>query len=1129
MAIRNDGIPVWAQTPVSSNDGIPAPQPLYQSLSATSTPAQIAAAYSQFVSGAGGDTTANQDAARSYLTNLGIAAPTIEQSYNQFLQPAQVANTAGVGTQGIGVSGATLPAAVVAQNQGLPTTAADVSTQGLGSLTQATNPNVLGGVILGGDSYLSNGYVANNLATNLGQHVTNTAIGGQTTTDVLNQLNTFTGAGGVFNPGSTVVLNVGGNDLLQGVDRATVQNNLNTIVSRLGALGVNVVLSGASDVGSVSDVTGSTNLAMADLYNNVARNNKNVTLVDSMSGLLNDKSLVTEDGFHLTNPGLDRFSQALLGGLSTSMGTKQPTVAAPNYEQMVRDAYGSIGRTGIGTAASNIDQAGFDNWVNALKTGTINPNDLSSTFKSSVADYLTVNPTDQYSTYVTDYLQRTNNPEIAGIQQLYKDVLGRDADPSGLGTWYKQFGSEISPEEREAFKTSAQKELDSRVQGLYTDFLGRDADTTGMEYWRNQFGSTIDDTERETFRQAAAAEINKQFGVTDAATTAAPTTEGILSGFKYANDSGITEDKLKKTLGEDVFNTYKDGFADYAKTGIANILADKQLSFDEARTAVKFGRDYGYDAQKMADLTGTDKRVFETIYKNYDDTTNKIVDSVLGAEDVKTNDDKIVKAFALQKEFGFTDDDLAKAADFTPAQVKAFLDPVRNFGTDLNKIFNNTDSTLSDTKKFIEAAKTNGAITKVYGDNMGAIDAKIAEIEDRWKGFENVEPKHAERVYRELEDQRGKILKTNPNAQGAFRGVFADPLVMSATLARKGIDTIDDIGQKDKYEATAAEKRYFAPDGSRVDDLGNGTFGVVGAEGGYSSVLPKSQVKTQYGYTENELRSGPEGDYYEAKFVPLSDKDVDKDGNYQKLMGKVAIDKDTGKEIADLDGRIASQNSSGGFRKKFNTLDVQFGKNGVPIITASSQKAGLGALVQDLAPIISMALPFMLPGLGSALSGMLPGAGVAASGATAAIAPTLMNQALTQGIISGGLTTLGGGQFEKGFLSGAVSPVINTGISSLLPAGMNPDLAKSLTSAGTGAVRGALGGGDFTDILKGGITQGLADYGVNTALGASGLTPQQLNFVTGIAAPLLQGQKINPMTAFGTLASVGQQTQGARP
>jgi hypothetical protein len=758
--------------------------------------------------------------------------------------------------------------------------------------------------------------------------------------------------------------------------------------------------------------------------------------------------------------------------------------------------------------------------------------------------------------------EKITNPQT--LTPLYQSLTAKST-PAAVASAYAQLvsgaGGDTPYNQTEAVARLQKLGIpDSVIRQGYNFYLGSPAATTGATTGATT-AATVGSTQQN---QAGSVELNKQFGVgsdvpayftqnpdvaaayanrlndPNLASTVDMTpeqfaakhyadygskegradlkTSGILSGFKYANDSGLSENDMRQALGDDTFNTYKTGFTNYAKTGIANILADNKLSFDEARTQVKFGRDYGYDAQKLADLTGTKKEVFDAIYKNYDDTTNRIVDSALGAEDVKTDSDRVIKNLALQKQFGFTDEDLAKASDYDVKKLKAALDPVRNFGTDLNKILNNTDSTLIDTKNVIAAGRNNGAINKLFGTNLDTLDTKIAEIEDRWKGFEGVEPMHAQRVYDQISQQREKL------GDQYYRGVFGDPKIMAATLARKGVDTLTDIVQKDKYEATPAEKRYTTKDGAPLEDLGNGTFATNDG-----SVVPKNQVKTVYGYNEQELREGPEGGYYESKFVPLSDKDVDKEGNYQKLVGKVAIDKDTGEEIADLDGRIASQNSSGGLKKKFNTLNVAFTKDGVPVVTASSQKAGLGALVQDLAPIISMALPFVLPGLGSALSGMLPGAGVAASGATAAIAPTLMNQALTQGIISGGLSTLGGGQFEKGFLGGAVSPVINTGISSLLPAGINPDLAKSITSAGTGAFRGALGGGDFSDILKGGITSGLANYGVNTALGASGLTPQQLNFATGIVAPLLQGQKINPMTAFGTLANVGQQTQGARP
>lgn len=66
----------------------PPPAPLYQSLTAASDPTQIAQAYSQFTSGAGGDTAANQQEALTFLQGLGIAQPTIDQAYDQFSQPA---------------------------------------------------------------------------------------------------------------------------------------------------------------------------------------------------------------------------------------------------------------------------------------------------------------------------------------------------------------------------------------------------------------------------------------------------------------------------------------------------------------------------------------------------------------------------------------------------------------------------------------------------------------------------------------------------------------------------------------------------------------------------------------------------------------------------------------------------------------------------------------------------------------------------------------------------------------------------------------------------------------------------------------------------------------------------------
>ena len=64
---------------------------LYEKLSATSSPEDIAAAYKEFTGLAGGDTAAVQKQAVDYLSALGIAAPAITQAYSIYNAPPVVA------------------------------------------------------------------------------------------------------------------------------------------------------------------------------------------------------------------------------------------------------------------------------------------------------------------------------------------------------------------------------------------------------------------------------------------------------------------------------------------------------------------------------------------------------------------------------------------------------------------------------------------------------------------------------------------------------------------------------------------------------------------------------------------------------------------------------------------------------------------------------------------------------------------------------------------------------------------------------------------------------------------------------------------------------------------------------
>jgi lysophospholipase L1-like esterase len=189
-------------------------------------------------------------------------------------------------------------------------------------------PNELSGVVLAGASWLAGDEKTRLAREAFGQDVTNTAIGGQKTSDVLNQLNVFERDGGTFARGTTVVLDIGANDIAQGVDKNIIRKNLNEIVSRLGDSGVNVILSGQPEANSYDEAIKSTNLQMDDLYSDIAAKHPNVTLVDAMSGMLNQKDLMDESGFHLKDEDaklsyINQFADVYKGANQSETGTPE--------------------------------------------------------------------------------------------------------------------------------------------------------------------------------------------------------------------------------------------------------------------------------------------------------------------------------------------------------------------------------------------------------------------------------------------------------------------------------------------------------------------------------------------------------------------------------------------------------------------------------------------------------------------------------------------------------------------------------------------------------------------------------------------------------------------------------------
>lgn len=245
-----------------------------------------------------------------------------------------------------------------------------------------------------------------------------------------------------------------------------------------------------------------------------------------------------------------------------------------------------------------------------------------------------------------------------------------------------------------------------------------------------------------------------------------------------------------------------------------------------------------------------------------------------------------------------------------------------------------------------------------------------------------------------------------------------------------------------------------------------------------------------------------------------------KTGTYQQAAGNKLVDASSGKVVATGEGNnfILNGYSSGNFFKgKDHTLGLMMTDSGVPVPYQTTEKSGF--LYSPAFPIMASLL---LPGVGTALSSGIAGA---TSGGIAA--GSLANTALTQGIMSGALSGVAGGDFGKGFVSGAINPLVSAGVSSLLPTGMDPALARTATNVGAGVVSSALTGRpiDWTNTaLNAGLQYGAQQLPFN-------LTPQQVNLMAGIAAPLLQGQSIDPTRLGGILANYAIKSQaqpGAR-
>ena len=192
-----------------------------------------------------------------------------------------------------------------------------ISGEDVANATGGKSGGLLGGNILAGASWNSlNTTLGDQLTEATGQATTNVAVGGATTADTLNQLNTYLAGGGQFDPNATVYLQTGGVDFITGVDKDTVKDNINQIVKTLGAQGVDVVLTGSPYAKSLDDVINNNFDPTVDkIFTDIAKENKNVALVGVQGEILQNKNLLI-DALHTNAEGTAIYNQAVIDSLS---------------------------------------------------------------------------------------------------------------------------------------------------------------------------------------------------------------------------------------------------------------------------------------------------------------------------------------------------------------------------------------------------------------------------------------------------------------------------------------------------------------------------------------------------------------------------------------------------------------------------------------------------------------------------------------------------------------------------------------------------------------------------------------------------------------------------------------------
>ena len=559
-----------------------------------------------------------------------------------------------------------------------------------------------------------------------------------------------------------------------------------------------------------------------------------------------------------------------------------------------------------------------------------------------------------------------------------------------------------------------------------------------------------------------------------------------------AQKAGVSQDDLRAIYGKDVVDPYLKTYGTGIKDYITNTLSDKTRSdFDKVATINQAAVKYGLDADEIAKYSGLNKKGVDQMFTAFDTGLAGIVKG-LSAPTV-SDLDKTKGALALQQKYSITDDQIAKAlgGNITGKDVTAYLAPVKDFNANLQAVTSDPTKTARDLQAFVDNAKKDPRLEGLYGLALDKVQQAVPVLGLRDSIAGNGTPEQLVKGYTDFV----AAVNSNPALQEKY-GAQA-----------KAIDQVAKMSQR------IADEKY----GGKLQPHMFQTF--IGLDQKTLGDVPK-QLET----TKPETRTVTDNEGQTQTYtVPGQVKDTkglepvysytgSGDSQTEQLVGYTKPVKTSAG--VTVDAQYDANGTLTGYRGRDEDkvwpqhrvgISGQWDADGkASPVTRVESPGVLKGMIQDVAalgPVGQLAIAFATSGLGSLAAGAL----TPALGATAA-------KVVASGIINGAVSEMGGGEFGKGFLTGAAGagtnvlaqnymPTINTG-----SAFADQYLTKALPNLATSAVGAAI---NKQDIGQAGISS-LLNTGTNMATSSlinsampDTLTPEMQKMFTGVSGQLL--------------------------